>query len=932
MKSDATTTRKQSAIASDFVCSLATAHLDVRCGGKASNLGSMIELGIPVPIGFVITDRAFQAFLEYNELHDLIDGKLKGVEPKQTAAIDSASRFIHERILAATIPQVIVDAIDEMCRLSLRERLVPPFFRGAKDDNKRPHDANMSLAVRSSAIGEDSQNAAFAGQLDSFLNINADDTSKILLAVLNCWASYWSQRSLFYQLSRGISLSGMGVIVQQMVASQISGILFTQNPESSRQEDNRLLAEYCFGLGDELAAGKLNPGRFFISRDDFQWKQVSAPEQNGSASDSLLFCNNQITQLAQAALSLEDHFCCPQDIEWTIDDRGKMYLVQSRPITVTAAGPIGLLVHWSNANVNENFPNPITPFLYSIASAGYYHYFRNLGLALGIDPSRAVAMESRLQSVIGVHGARIYYSLTNIHALLRMAPGGELLSQWFNSFVGADQTPNTNDATAWRSTRRSRFARTGEALRIMCMTTWQYLFLTKRVSAFERTIDEFAATTQPNRLHEKSLPQLLEDLRSFMDIRCNRWTNASLADTAAMVSYGVLKRLLNHEFPSQDQSGLHNSLLKGLGDVVSGAPITALWDLSRMVRDDAALCELISSSDKTSVIAEIRDLPQFARFQQAFEAFLDAWGFRCSGELMLTVPSFQEQPEALLDLLQAYVSCEGESPLELLDRQSMDRVAETAKVLNELQKRKVLSLLPWPSKATLAAIVLKACHKSIGLRERARLKQALLYSRCRRITLAVADILVSQGRLNEQNDVFFLAISELDSLLAGSEMFPYETKELVQLRKRGFEQLSQMNPADAFVLAEGTYLSPHDSSTINNDEVLSGDNRTELTGVGACGGRVTARAAILADVSEFRVLKEGDILVTRQTDPGWGPVFFLVKGLVMERGGMLSHGAILAREYGIPTVVGIRNATERIATGQTICVNGDCGVVQILDQ
>ena len=422
-----------------------------------------------------------------------------------------------------------------------------------------------------------------------------------------------------------------------------------------------------------------------------------------------------------------------------------------------------------------------------------------------------------------------------------MAPGGELLSLWFNSFVGAEETPNADHASAWRTQPRSRLSRIREGLRIVCKTTWQYWFLSKRVSAFEQTIDAFANSTRPELLEKKTLSQLLDDLRSFMDIRCNRWTNASLADTAAMVSYGVLKRLLNREFPDQDQAGLHNSLLKGVGDVVSGAPINALWDLSRMIREDADLRELLQSSDKSNVLDSFRKPPQFAQFRQAFDAFLDNWGFRCSGELMLTVPSFQERPEEVLDLLLAYVDCEGQSPVELLERQTSARVSETSQVISDLSHRKLCWPLPWPNKATLAAIVLKSCQKSIALRERARLKQALLYSRLRRIVLAVADLLVLDDQLNARNDIFFLTMTELDALLAGSAMFPYQTKELVHLRKQSFEQLSQMQPPDTFVLPEGSYLGPDDSLQQDQDEMVTGESRTEFVGVGACGGRVTAQ-------------------------------------------------------------------------------------------
>ncbi len=744
----------------------------------------------------------------------------------------------------------------------------------------------------------------------------------------------------------------MGVVVQELVASRISGILFTQNPESAN--DRSLVVEYCFGLGDELAAGKLNPGRFVISREDYSWETQASPEQSGPLDDTLLLNPTQIASLADAALCLESHYGCPQDIEWTIDEGGQLYLVQTRPITVVAtvkqlggglfnaetkSNPV---VHWSNANVNENFPEPISPFLYSIASAGYYHYFRNLGLTLGFDPRRVAMMEYPLRNVIGVHGARMYYNLSNIHAILRMAPFGERLAEWFDDFVGADYPGAGELDTDGRSMGAEvcefskayapgRWTRMVELCRSGIKTTWQFLLISNRVAEFERVIDRFAEQTAPANLAEKSLSALLDDLRGFMDIRCHRWTNASLADTAAMVSYGLLKRMLGSDFPDLDQSGLHNSLLKGLCDVVSGIPIERLWHLSRMIRADAELEQLLASGEDETLLKQIRTKPQFAGFHAALEDFLVNWGFRCSGELMLTVESFQERPESLLEMLRAYVAIDGESPLDLLKRQSAERVEETAQVMGELRRRKLVWPLPWPTRATLVSIILKACHQSIALRERARLKQALLYSRCRRIALAIADRLVSLGVLESQGDVFFLTIQELESLLAGSAMFPYHTRQLVELRKDGHLQLGEMTPDDVFVLPAGDYLSSQPFSVDSDGESpVDGDDRV-WGGVGACGGQVTAPAAILTDLSECRLLNQGDVLVTRQTDPGWGPVFFLIKGLVMERGGMLSHGAILAREYGIPTVVGVKDATRKISQGQRINVNGDRGSVQVVD-
>ena len=906
-----------------FVCSLESALHAVSVdgvGGKATNLAEMAKLGMDVPPGFVVTDLAFQLFLDENELREPIGKALENLDAKQLERINAASQAINSRVLAAKIPEQVLAAI---------RAFVSETF---------PNDA---LAVRSSAIGEDSRLAAFAGQLDSFLNVQSE--KHLIEAVLGCWASYWSPRVLFYQLSKGINLGGMGVVIQKLVSSRISGILFTANPDLAGGKRDSLVVEYCYGFGDELAAGKLNPGRILIDRSDFSYRIQASPEQAGGEEDANLFTTNQMKRLSQAALQLEQYFGCPQDIEWTIDQHGQLFLVQTRPITVGFTEPaaadkapqedqsVGPFVLWSNANVNENFPEPISPFLYSIASVGYYHYFRNLALTLGFDPRRVELMEYPLRNVIGVHGARMYYNLTNIHSSLRMAPCGELLAKWFDDFVGISKSASAKDATLLKMTRAGRLAQWIELMRTAIQTTWQLLFLTKRVAVFERMVDEFAATTKSSMLESKSLNDLLQDLRAFIDIRCNRWTNASLADATAMVTYGMLKRLLSREFPDREQSGLHNSLLKGLRDVVSGTPIIELWKLSRMVQENPSLNELLNAADDARFLAEVAVKPEYSAFHASVQSFLKDWGFRCSGELMLTVASFQEQPEALLDMLRSYVELKGESPLDLLNRQAADRESETNEVMQQLRRRKLFWVLPWPSKATWLSVVLKSCHKSIALRERARLKQALVYNRCRRIALAIADRLVARDGLQHRNDIFFLSYQEIDSLLVGSAMFPYQTKELVQLRRDEHQRLSRMTPDDSFVLPPGCYL-PVDGPvgrTALNTEVQVDEK--SLSGIGACGGQVTAPAAILRDISECRMLHQGDVLVTRQTDPGWGPVFFLIKGLVMERGGMLSHGAILAREYGIPTVVGVHNATKQISTGRMITVNGDRGIVQLVD-
>jgi pyruvate,water dikinase len=711
--------------------------------------------------------------------------------------------------------------------------------------------------------------------------------------------------------------------VQRLVRARLSGVLFTRNPDAAGGAT--LLAEYCYGPGDALVSGRVNPGRIVLGRDGTASRRA-VPEQEA---DGAVPSDAQLGQLVRAGLALEEAFGGPQDVEWAIGFDERLYLVQSRPITVAVKGaePTGGRIQvWSNANVNENYPEPISPLLYSIAAEGYYHYFRNLGLAFGFAPERVWAMEPALRHIIGVHGARMYYNLTNIHAVLRQAPCGGLLAGFFNSFVGASQSPPP--ARHERPVRRGPLSRLIELGRIAFQTARHFCFLTRRVEAFERTVADFAARTDPDALEGRPLAELLDDFRAFRTIRCHRWLNASLADAAAMISYGALKRLLRREFPEADRSALHNTLLKGT-DVVSGVPVARLWELAQRVRAEPALADLFTTPDSREILAALRTRPDLAGFRDDFEAFLRDWGFRRSGELMLTVPSFQERPEELIDLLKAYAARGGESPADLLRRQAAERAAETARVLSLLRRRKQVPLLPWPNKATLARTLLRWAQRSIALRERARLKQALLYSRLRRIALAIGRELTGRGTLEGGDDVFFLTASEIEDLLAGSAMFAHQVGDLVRLRRAGHAALAATVPPDSFELAEGSYwagqpLSPCPLVTLSGGQPLS------LSGVGACGGRVTGRAALLRDVSEFALLAGGDVLVTRQTDPGWGPVFPLIRGLVIERGGMLSHGAILAREYGIPAVVGVADATRRIAAGQTLAVDGDRGIVEVL--
>ncbi|HEY6825769.1 MAG TPA: PEP/pyruvate-binding domain-containing protein, partial [Gemmatimonadaceae bacterium] len=543
-------------------------------GEKAHTLGRLLRAGYSVPPGAVLTAESFVR---------------------------------HHGAGTATCA-----VLDECTRASLAAA-APSFVRG-------------SVVVRSSAIGEDGAAQSFAGQLESVLHVR--DAATLERAVLQVWASYWSERVRFYRHARGAVEAGMGVIVQRQVAARAAGVIFTSTIEG------HILVEFTEGLADRLVAGEVDGERVVLDRDG---RTRYRTESSTRLSDDL------IAELHRLALSLERELGGPQDIEWVFGTDGVVYVVQSRAITapVSVASLLrdapttrARRVVWSNANINENYPRPVTPLLYSIASAGYSNYFRNLARAFGVARWRIEAMEPAFRRIIGAHGARMYYNLSAIHSVLRLAPFGKALAASFDEFVGADGSDVTTETPRAVSKARQYL----EVARIVARAGWHFATLERRVRRFEHRADDFALRAEPSRLADLSPTELGELVAEFMDIRRRHWIDASLADAASMLSYGALAGLLRRAYAGSERNEVHTSLLKAIPGVVSGEPILALWELSRVVRADRQLHVLLERETPSRVLLVTASDARFAHFHRQLTKYLADWGFRCSEELMLDSP------------------------------------------------------------------------------------------------------------------------------------------------------------------------------------------------------------------------------------------------------------------------------------------------------
>src|SRR6478736_822412 len=374
-------------------------------GGKAFNLSRMLQNGFPVPPGFVITNHAFGAF------------------PNNSEGIKSALKIEFAK------------------------------HAGNSPDRK--------FMVRSSAVGEDSDEHSFAGQLESF--ISEGNAEALLENVLKCWRSYENENVRVYQQQTGRKLNGMGVVVQELVDPDFAGVLFTD----SILKGGHMLAEYVQGHGEKLVSGKVNPQRFHLCR------------RSGTADSELPF---SVTDAHLQALKLEKLFGGPQDIEWVIRD-GRFYLVQSRPVTAAAKGP---KVYWSNTNVTENYPEAITPLLYSVARDSYYHYFKNLAGLFQVPKQKIQELEGAFSNIIGTFGCRMYYNMTSIHKVISASPFAGLLGNSFNNFVGYQGEEKTEPVTnSWSA--KVRFLK--DFLRLN-------IGLSRNVKAFETEADQFSQLTE----------------------------------------------------------------------------------------------------------------------------------------------------------------------------------------------------------------------------------------------------------------------------------------------------------------------------------------------------------------------------------------------------------------------------------------------------
>ncbi|MFT7611575.1 MAG: phosphohistidine swiveling domain-containing protein [Parvicellaceae bacterium] len=736
------------------------------------------------------------------------------------------------------------------------------------------------LIVRSSAIGEDSDSHSFAGQLDSFVVQNSIEA--VRAAIFKCWESLENDRVLAYQKVSGKVLSEMGVVVQEFLDADYAGVTFTQSPV----DRDSIYTEYVRGAGEQLVSGKVSPKNFSTTRA-------------GKLQLELPFNANE---LVQQSLRLKDQYECHLDIEW-VSKKGQIYFVQARPITVDVKSK----VHWTNTNLNENYPDPISPLLYSIARDSYYHYFKNMAGLLQIHSTTIRELEFDFSNSVGIWANRIYYNMTSIHNILSSSPLKNYFKDAFNQFVGYN---DKDVASVLRSKKTSLLRLISRLIGLNFKLESHVKEIENKVSNFSRKVDFAEGIEEYSSLYYE-----------FLDLRFNQWYHASLADFFSMIHYKLLGKFTKKYYGDQSV-GVHNVLIQAIPGLMSSEPLNDTWDLTKLIEQAPRGRELFLNNNSKTVLETIQQDEAWEKVNSSLEDYLNKWGFRCSGELMFFKKNYIEEPERFIELLQSYMKNSAQDPREVIEKKARERKIATRKFAGKIFLKRHI-LLPWSLfDVGRLYLIAKLCKQAISSRERVRYKQAEMYYKFKVVTNEIGKHAVDKGVLEQAKDILYLDYKEIGELTSSSNMFGMA--ELIKERKLSFAEESNKEFPQHFATNFG------ERPDHIEKEITLVEGATEFEGLAASGGRVKARVKVLESVLEGEKLNKGDILVTKQTDPGWAMVFPIIGGLIVERGGALSHGAIVAREFGIPAVIGIDNITKLLKDNDEVILDGDLGKVQIL--
>jgi pyruvate,water dikinase len=871
-------------------------------GGKGLNLAILSKAGFSVPEGFIIPTPAYLQFLEVNQLGDKINATLSSLDYASPDALETASGQIRQLFSEGEVSEPVSKAIEQ----------------GWQQLGKKP------VAVRSSATAEDLPEMSFAGQQDTFLNVA--DAEQLQRAVVSCWSSLWTARAIGYRHRNQIPQTdvSLSVVVQIMVESESSGVMFTANPLTGLRRE--VVINATFGLGEALVSGQVEPDHYVFNT---QAGSITEKKMGAKAlviqvkEDGGIFTHEEdkssiqalpdeaILQLASTGKQIEALYEFPQDIEWAWKD-GEIFVLQSRPITSLYPIPARdddphLRVYFSFGAV-QGILGPVTP--------------------LGMDAIRLIFSggaslfgynhDHRTQLVIWSAGERLWADMAAIirhpigsKLILKLFPGVEPGSLGALETLISDPVMEAGSGKLRLATFRKIFKFYRSLFRIM-----RKHFPNPEQSAIQirdRYDQELDNLISKYSLLSGNLLPLADLPKFFWEIR-NSFIYA-IPEIMAGAMVGLVQMLVLNRFSKRltGSGELVLELTRGLPNNVTTEMDLMLWESTQLIRSDQASLQHISSSTPERLADDYlkRELPEVA--QEAISQFLKTYGMRGLGEIDIGRVRWRENPVPVIQTIQSYLKIEDpNSAPDVVFKRGEESAARAQKTLEELARK----TLGGKMKARIIRVAARRLRALAGLRESPKFYIVQKFGLIRQAFLDQGDQLVEQGKLKQKDDLFFLVLDELDQFVQEADR---DWNALIEQRRQNYTREMRRKQIPRMLVSDGRAFYNGISSV--------DPNHAQFKGSPVSPGTVEGTVRVVLDPNNAN-LSPGEILVCPGTDPAWTPLFLAAGGLVMEVGGLMTHGAIVAREYGIPAVVGVNSATEILKTGDRIRVDGSTGIIE----
>jgi pyruvate,water dikinase len=848
-------------------------------GGKGAHLGELARIeGIRVPAGFCVTTDAFRRIMTTVPwIDDQLD-RLSRLDPDDRQAIRTLSAEIRRTLEGTAIPDDLAAAITR------------PVIRLGEE---------AAYAVRSSATAEDLPTASFAGQQDTYLNVVG--LAAILQHIRRCWASLFTERAVTYRLRNGFGHRKvyMAVVVQQMVFPQAAGILFTADPVTSNRKVVSI--EASFGLGEALVAGLVNADVYEVRDGEVIARAVASKQLALHAApaggtrelaieperqEQPALTDGQIVRLAQLGRRIEAHFGQPQDIEWCLVDDG-FQIVQSRPITtlfpIPAASDQGNHVY---------------------LSVGHQQMMTDAMKPLGLSVWQLTALRPMYEA-----GGRLFVDVTHelgsphVRAGLLKAMGrsdplmGDALQTILDRGDFIPALPDEGPGEGPRGTPA------GGAPAPIETDPAIVAGLIERSQASLATLKEDIRTTSGSALLDFILADVQELKRILLDPQ-NRQVIMAAMEATWWLNERVQARL--------GEKNVVDTLTQSVPNNVTSEMGLALLDVADVIRPHPDVAAFLEHVEDESFLDELPTLAGGQEARDAIQAYLDKYGMRCVGEIDITKPRWSERPTTLVPMILGNIKNSepgaGERRFEQGQQQAWQKEQELLARLRALPDGE--------REAEEAKRMIDRVRTFAGYREYPKYHIVSRYFVYKQALLQDAERLVQARVLREKEDIFYLTFAELHDVVRTNKA----DDRLIRQRKDAFRSYQALTPPRVLT-SDGEAV----AGAYRRVDVPAG----ALAGLPVSAGTAEGRARVILDMAEAD-LEAGDILVTAYTDPSWTPVFVAIKGLVTEVGGLMTHGAVIAREYGLPAVVGVEHATRLIRDGQRIRVHGTDGYIEIL--